>query len=453
MLLSNTLKMKSNFLLLITSIAAFGGFLFGFDTAVIAGAIPFVKTYFSLDEIGEGWAVGCAIIGCAIGAVSAGTLSDRYGRKLVLIVTGLFFTLSALITAIATSFEVFIVFRIIGGLGIGAASVLCPTYISEISPAKLRGRLVSLNQLMIVIGILIVYFSNYLLVDLGENNWRWMLGVETLPALVFLLALLAVPESPRWLVRNGRSDEALAILTKVDGPDFARKAMAEIEESMKGAQTEKTSFGSLFKGRMAYVIAIGTLLACFQQVTGINAIIYYAPTIFMKAGAGVESAFWQPVIIGIVNLSFTFVAIWLIDRVGRKVLMLWGSAGMAVSLGILVAAFAFDKLEGYFVLLAILGYIASFAASLAPVMWVLVAEMYPNRIRGAAMSFSIFLHWSSTFLVVQSFPWMLQNAGGAVAFGIFGVLSVLTFIFVKYYVPETKGKSLEEIQQELGLSD
>jgi sugar porter (SP) family MFS transporter len=445
--------MKNTFLLFITFIAAFGGFLFGFDTAVIAGAIPFVKTYFQLDEIGEGWAVGCAIIGCAVGAASSGALSDRFGRKLILIVTGIFFTLSAIITAITTSFELFIIFRIVGGLGIGAASVLCPTYISEISPANVRGRLVSLNQLMIVIGILTVYVSNYLLVGIGDNNWRWMLGVETAPALIFMIALLFVPESPRWLVQNNRTDEALQVLTKINGAAFAESAMVEIKESLTGIGKEKIGFGSLFKGKMGYVITIGTLLACFQQITGINAIIYYAPTIFMKAGAGVGSAFWQSVIIGVINLSFTFVAIWLIDRAGRKSLMMWGSAGMAISLGMLVAAFAMNKLEGYWVLFAILGYIASFAASLAPVMWVVVAEMYPNRIRGAAMSFSIFLHWSSTFLVVQTFPWILQNAGGATAFGIFAVLSVLTLLFVQRFIPETKGKSLEEIQHELGLSE
>lgn len=444
--------MKSNFLLTVTFIAAFGGFLFGFDTAVIAGAIPFVKTYFQLDEIGEGWAVGCAVIGCAVGAAGSGALSDRFGRKPVLLATGFCFTVSAIVTAITESFELFIIFRIVGGLGIGAASVLCPTYISEISPPHLRGRLVSLNQLMIVIGILVVYISNYLLVDTGENNWRWMLGVETAPALLFLIALLFVPESPRRLVQNNRIEEALQVLTKINGSAFAESTIVEIKDSLAGSNREKIGLGSLFKGKMGYVITLGTLLACLQQITGINAIIYYAPTIFMKAGAGTDSAFWQSVIIGIINLSFTFVAIWLIDRVGRKVLMLWGSAGMAISLGILVAAFAMNKLEGYWVLLAILGYIASFAASLAPVMWVTVAEMYPNRIRGAAMSFSIFLHWSSTFLVVQTFPWMLQNAGGAAAFGSFAVLSVLTFLFVKYFIPETKGKSLEEIQIELGLS-
>ncbi|MCS7019379.1 MAG: sugar porter family MFS transporter [Cytophagales bacterium] len=445
--------MKSNFLLFVTFIAAFGGFLFGFDTAVIAGAIPFVKTYFQLDEIGEGWAVGCAIIGCAIGAASSGALSDRLGRKPVLIATGFFFTISAIVTAIATSFNIFIIFRIVGGLGIGAASVLCPTYISEISPAHVRGRLVSLNQLMIVIGILVVYISNYLLVGVGENNWRWMLGVETAPALIFLLALLFVPESPRWLVQRNRSQEALAVLTKINGAAFAQNAMIEIKASLANDTREAVGFNNLFKGKMGYVITIGTLLACFQQITGINAIIYYAPTIFMKAGAGIGSAFWQSVIIGVINLTFTFVAIWLIDHAGRKSLMLWGSAGMAVSLGILVTAFAMNQLEGYWVLFAILGYIASFAASLAPVMWVVVAEMYPNRIRGAAMSFSIFLHWSSTFLVVQTFPWLLQNAGGAVAFGIFAVLSVITFLFVQRFIPETKGKSLEEIQMQLGLSE
>ncbi|MCS6967987.1 MAG: sugar porter family MFS transporter [Cytophagales bacterium] len=443
--------MKKNYLLFITFIAAFGGFLFGFDTAVIAGAIPFAKDYFQLDELGQGWAVGCAIIGCAVGAATAGALSDTWGRKPILILTGFFFTISAIVTAVATSFDLFIIFRIVGGLGIGAASVLCPTYISEISPPHLRGRLVSLNQLMIVIGILMVYISNYLLVDTGQNNWRWMLGVETAPALLFLIALLLVPESPRWLVKRHREEEAAQIMSKIMDSTLIESAIAEIRFSLLAAKEEKVQWRELFQGRTGYVIAIGTALACFQQITGINAIIYYAPTIFMKAGAGVNSAFWQSVIIGLTNLLFTFVAIGLIDRLGRKALMLWGSAGMALSLLVLVAAFALDKLQGYWVLLAILGYIASFAASLAPVMWVVVAEMYPNRIRGAAMSFSIFLHWSSTFLVVQTFPWLLQHVGGAISFGIFALLSAITFVFVLRFIPETKGKSLEEIQTELGL--
>lgn len=441
---------KRSYVYLITLVAAIGGFLFGFDTAVISGANPFIKTYFSLSNIGLGWAVGSLVLGCMIGAASAGQLSDLFGRKRMLIITSVVFALSAFGSALATAFWFFVISRIICGTAVGAASLLSPTYIAEIAPAGARGKLVSLNQLAITIGILVVYFTNYLLVSTGDQNWRFMLGSEILPAIIFFLLLFLVPESPRWLVKNGQRDAALKTLTNLGGSDHADQQLREIDKTLQDKR--KVHLAALFRGSMRKVMILGILLAAFQQITGINAIIYFAPTIFAKTGIATSSAFLQSVIVGAVNVGFTFVALALIDRIGRKPLMLVGSAGMAVSLFVLVGAFALNRLHGFIVLISVLCYIASFAASLAPVMWVVTSEIYPNKFRGAAMSVSTAISWMCTYLVVQTFPWMLNNMGGAVAFGVFAVLSVVTFFFIMLFIPETKGKSLEEIERELGLS-
>ncbi|KEO75470.1 sugar porter family MFS transporter [Anditalea andensis] len=437
--------LKNRFLLTIISTVALGGFLFGFDTAVISGAIPFIKEHFQLNEALEGWAVACVILGCMVGALTSGYFGDLYGRRKVLIITGIMFIASALGTALTNNFTFFIIMRVIGGIGVGSASVLSPTYIAEISPSAIRGQMVSLNQLAIVSGILIVYFTNFLFLGVGEDNWRYMLASESIPALIFIVALCFIPESPRWLVKKNKEQEAIAVLDKIYSPTESRMVLDQIKDSLKNVNSVKIS--ELFEGRMKKVLIIGTVLACLQQLTGINAVIYYAPTIFMNAGASLASSFWQPVMIGAINFIFTLVAISLIEKLGRKTLMLYGSAGMSISLAFLVGAFYFDMLEGYWVLIFILGYIASFGSSLAPVMWVVVSELFPNRLRGAAMSFSTFLHWTCTFLVVQTFPWMLAFMGGAFAFGIFMVLSVFTFYFIFKYVPETKGMTLENLEK------
>lgn len=441
---------KRYYVYLITIVAALGGFLFGFDTAVISGANPFIKQYFTLSQIGLGWAVGSLVLGCMVGAGISGRLSDMFGRKRMLISTSIIFAISAVGSATATAFWFFIVSRITCGIAVGAASLLSPTYIAEISPSHLRGRLVSLNQLAITIGILVVYFTNYLLVNAGDQNWRYMLGSEVIPAIIFFLSLFLVPESPRWLVKNKQRDKALKTLTDLGGDEHAKEQLDEIDKTLK----EKVDVGIrvLFRGTMGKIMIIGILLAAFQQITGINAIIYFAPTIFAKTGVATSSAFLQSVIVGVVNVGFTFVAIGLIDKMGRKPLLLAGSAGMAISLGVLVWAFGTGDVHGLIVLFSVLGYIASFAASLAPVMWVVTSEIYPNKYRGAAMSVSTGISWMCTYLVVQTFPWMLDKMGGAIAFGIFGVLSVITFFFILVYIPETKGKSLEQIEIELGLS-
>ncbi|MGB3588708.1 MAG: sugar porter family MFS transporter [Tunicatimonas sp.] len=436
----------------ITFIAALGGFLFGFDTAVISGANPFIQKYFNLDELALGWAVSSVIVGCIIGAFSAGFVSDLFGRKKVLLVTAVLFTFSAVGTALATNFTFFVLARILGGIGVGAASALSPTYIAEISPADRRGRLVSINQLTIVIGILVVYFTNLLFAEsFGDDSWRYMLGSEAIPAVLFFGLLFFIPESPRWLFKNHQEAKAREVLRKLEGDGHIAEEMSEIEESLKGEQ-EKVAFADLFKGGMAKITVIGIVLAMLQQLVGINAIIYYAPTIFESAGAGLESALRQTVAIGGTNLLFTFVAINLVDRWGRKPLLLAGSVGMTLSLSFLSFSFLGDGGAGYGVLFSILGYIASFAATHAAVMWVLVSEIFPNKYRGSAMSVALFMHWSATYLVTQTFPWMLANKGGAFSFGIFAVVAALSLVFVWFFVPETKGKSLEQIEKELQIN-
>ena len=444
--------MKFNpFLLITTFSAALGGLLFGFDSSVISGAVDAVALYFQLDDVALGFSVSSAVLGSAAGAGLAGSLSDKFGRKKMLLLTAVLFAVSSVGSSVAYSFPLFIVSRILCGLSIGAVSVLSPTYITEIAPAQIRGRLVSLNQLMIVIGILMAYFSNYLLADSGDSAWRYMLGTGAFPATLFFMAILFAPESPRWLLQRGRNAEAEKILFKIGGAAYVQEATADLQKNHTQNALGLGNIGELFKGKMFKVFIIGVALACLQQVTGINAIIYYAPTIFKSVGS--ENAFMNTVLVGVVNLAFTFVAIWLIDRLGRKPLMVYGAAGMALSLSVLVWAFFANKVEGMIVLLSILGYIASFAASLAPIMWVVVTEIFPNKIRGIAMAVCITLHWSCTFLVTQTFPWILNNIGGGVAFGIFAVLSVFTVVFVQLYVPETKGKSLEQIERELGVSE
>lgn len=442
---------KRSYVITITVIAALGGFLFGFDTAVISGANPYIQQYFDLNEFELGWAVSSVIVGCIIGAFSAGFVSDLIGRKKVLIGTSILFALSAFGTALATDFNFFIIARILGGIGVGAASAMSPTYIAEIAPAGQRGRLVSINQLTIVVGILVVYFTNYAFAQAyGDESWRWMLGSEVLPALAFFFLLFIIPESPRWLYKNHQVEKAREVLRKLEGESEVNYELHEIEATLQG-ETEKVAFGDLFKGRMKKIMFVGVVLAMLQQLVGINAIIYYAPTIFASAGSGLESALAQTVAIGAVNLTFTFVALWLVDKLGRKPLLLAGSVGMTISLTFLVLSFVSDSLGGFGVLFSILGYIASFAATHAAVMWVVISEIFPNKYRGSAMSVALFLHWSSTYLVTQTFPWLLANKGGAFSFGIFAAISALSFFFVWFFVPETKGKSLEQIEKELSF--
>lgn len=440
------MKERNNtFLILVTFAAALGGLLFGFDTAVISGVVPFIKTYFSLDDIALGWAVSSLLVGCVFGVIISGKPADIFGRRKTLLAASLLFFISALGSALSDHLYIFILFRFLGGIAVGTASTLSPMYISEISPAAKRGSLVSLNQLTIVIGILAAFFSNYLLVNTGDNNWRWMLAVMGLPALLFFITLIFIPESPRWLVQKSKSGDAFKILERINGTEAARSELSSIEESI--ASEVKGSLKEVFSKEISPLIWIGIVVAVFSQVTGINSIMYYAPMIFAKTGIGVNNALMQTIAVGAVNLLFTFVAIKYIDKFGRKPLLIAGASGMAVSLFILAIAFYMHEFGGYLILAFVLIYIASFAMSLGPVTWVFVAEIYPNRIRSEAMSVAVVFLWAAVFVVSFTFPYMLNVFGGGTAFLIFGIMCIIYLIFLFTKVPETKGKSLEELEK------
>ncbi len=439
------MKEKNNkFLILTAFVAALGGLLFGFDTAVISGTTPFIQPYFSLNDIALGWTVSSLLVGCIVGVISSGRPGDLFGRKHTLIVAALLFLISALGSALSTHLVYFITFRFLGGVAVGTASMLSPMYISEIAPANRRGALVSLNQLAIVSGILLAFFSNYLLARTGENSWRWMFAVMGMPASLFFITLLFVPESPRWLVQKSKIDEAYSILKKINGVDIAKVELQAIKNSI--VQGVKGNYGEVFSKGMRTVLWIGVLLAVFSQLTGINSIMYYAPIIFKNLGNGTGSALIQTAVIGGVNFLFTIAAILWIDKWGRKPLLIGGTTGMIISLTVITVAYYFNKLEGYLIFFFILTYIASFAASLGPVTWVVVSEIFPNKMRSKAMSVAIVALWSANFLVTLTFPAILNRLGGGAAFLIFDIMCVLMLIFIINKIPETKGKSLEALE-------
>lgn len=438
------------YIILLTSVAAFGGFLFGYDTAVIAGAIGYLQIKFNLSPLMVGWAASSAIWGCVLGAMSAGYLSDRFGRRAVMVVTALFFAISAYGSAIANDLTMFIIMRLLGGIGVGAASMLCPMYISEIAPSNIRGRLVTFYQLAIVLGINIIYVINLKISQAGdeawntEYGWRYMLGSEVIPAAVFFVLLFFVPESPRWLAARSRDGKAMKILEKINGKKVSLEIFSEIAESLKN---EKGSLSDLLDIKLRKPLVIGVVLALFSQITGINAIIYYAPEIFKSIGFGAESAFTQTIIIGLVNMIFTLVAIWLIDKTGRKRLLIWGVTGMVICLFATGLCFYFHFDQGPWLLIFILGYIASFAVSLGPIPWVLMSEIFPTKIRGMAMSLATLVLWIGVVAITQLTPFFLKTFGGAVTFWIFMINAIIILIFTVKMIPETKGKTLEEIEK------
>jgi MFS transporter, SP family, arabinose:H+ symporter len=435
------------YLFLVAMVAALGGFLFGFDTAVISGTIPYLQPHFSLSDFQVGLAVSSILVGCMVGVFAAGRPGDVFGRRPLLGIAALLFVISAVGTALATSLWMFVIFRFAGGLAVGAASMVSPMYIAEISPAKKRGALVSLNQMAIVIGILIAFFSNYLLSGTGIHNWRYMLGVEALPAVFFFVALQFVPESPRWLVMKKRDAEAYRILSTINGGEKAKSELKDIEESL--SVKEEASYGELFRGRIKSFLFIGIILAVFQQITGINTIMYYAPVIFQKTGLGTDTALLQTIAVGGINFLFTLVAIKYIDSIGRKPLLIYGATGMTVALAGLSIAFFLERFEGYLVLFFILLFIASFASSMGPVVWVVVSEIFPNRLRSKAVSLSVEALWFACFIVALTFPVLLSSLGGGYTFVLFTIICILNLLFVVRFVPETKGKSLEEIERGL----
>ena len=438
------------FVYMVSIVAAIGGLLFGYDTAVIAGAIGSLQTKFDLSPALTGWAASSAIWGCVVGAIFAGIISDYFGRKKVLMATAVLFAISAIGSAIPDTLTQFVIARFIGGIGVGAASMLSPMYISEIAPAKIRGRLVTLYQLAIVLGINLIYFANLKIATSGteawniDTGWRLMLGSEVIPAVLFFIMLFFVPESPRWLASKGKNDEALSILEKLNGKETTASIYSEIQSSLN---EEKGKIGDLFKAGARTAIIVGMFLALFSQITGINAIIYYAPEIFKNAGFGTDSAMFQTVIIGITNTIFTFVAIKFIDKVGRRTLLLWGISGMILCLGGVGTMFYLELNSGPWLLLFILGFIASFASSLGPIPWVIISEIFPTKVRGAAMSIAILMLWLGVVLITQLTPVLLEGIGGAFTFWVFMVNAIILLLFTYQFIPETKEKSLEEIEQ------
>jgi SP family arabinose:H+ symporter-like MFS transporter len=437
---------------LLATVAALGGLLFGYDTAVIAGAIDFLEVRFVLSPFWKGWAVSNVLVGCMIGAALAGPLSDRLGRKKVLLMAAVLFAVSAVGSAIPQDLTQLVLARMLGGLGVGMASMLSPLYIAEVSPAGVRGRLVSLNQIAIITGMLVVSIVNWLIAGPPEyqswnvsTGWRWMFASETLPAAVFLLLLAFVPESPRWLTKQGRQPEAFRVLTRVSG---SRRAKLEMGEILDAIAHEGGSILELLRPGIRAALAIAVVLAILQQVTGINAVLYYAPGIFKSAGAEVTAtqALLQTVALQAVNLLFTLIAIWVVDRGGRKPLLLITSAAMGVSLVLLGGAFGL-KLPAVWVFGFTMLYVASFAVAMGPVVWVVLSEIFPTRTRGRAMGVATVSLWVACFAVSQTVPWMFKHLGQATTFWTYALMCAVSFVFVALFVPETKGKTLEEIER------
>ncbi len=455
-------KINSRFVVGIALIGALGGFLFGYDWVVIGGAKPFYERFFFINGIPkmQGWVMSSALLGCIIGAMSSGVISDRFGRKKALFLAAALFTSSAIGTGASNTIGLFVIFRIWGGLGIGLASSVSPIYISEISPAKMRGRLVSLNQLTIVVGVLLAQIINWLIARPvpdgasdqiileswnGQMGWRWMFWAETIPALLFFILLFTVPESPRWLVKAKQAAKALVIFKKIGGPAYAEERIGEINESFKETST-RNDFRSMISKTIFPIMLLGMVLAFFQQWCGINVVFNYAEEIFSSAGFGVSETLLNIVITGIVNLVFTFVAIRTVDNWGRRTLMIFGSLGLSV-IYILVGSSYYFNFSGLMVLLSILAGISVYAMTLAPVTWVVLSEIFPNRIRGAAMSVATSTLWIGSFLLVILFPVLNDALGAHGTFWVFAGICFLGFLFILRKLPETKGKTLEELEK------
>lgn len=450
-------------------VAAMGGFLFGYDWVVIGGAKPFYEPYFNIPPrtFWQGWAQSSALVGCLVGAAISGAISDRLGRRRLLIAAGFLFTLSAIWTALAWDYTSFNLARIAGGIGIGLASNLSPMYIAEIAPAEIRGVFVSINQLTIVIGILAAQITNLLIAqpvpqDIppeqivefirqswnGQLGWRWMFGAETVPAVGFFLLMFFVPESPRWLVKWGNDSLAERILARVGGTDYARRAVAEIRQTLSAEEIARVRLSDLWEPRLMRVIALGVFLAVFQQWCGINVIFNYAQDVFQAAGYAVSDVLINIVFTGIVNLAFTFVAIFTVDRWGRRILMLFGAGGLAVIFGLLGAGYYFHS-TGWHMLVLVLTAIACYAMSLAPITWVVISEIFPNRIRGMAMAVAVLSLWAACTALTLTFPILNRSLGPHGTFWLYGSICAVGFLVIFGTLPETKGKTLEQIEREL----
>lgn len=438
--------MKS-YLYFVTFVAALGSLLFGFETGVINGAIYYVAQYFNLSPAMKGFAVSVALIGCVIGALFIGKPADKYGRRYILRYMALFFLISMLLTGLATNLWMFIIGRFIGGLAVGGASVVTPMYISEVAPPKLRGRLVATAQFAIVLGILLSFFSNYIIDSLGavDNNWRWMFLFGVIPSFVFFVLLFFIQRSPRWLVKTGRIDEAREALLRVNNIADPDELIKEIQDSLDNEVL--SHYSVLFRKPYFKLVLIGIGVGMFNQLSGINIVNYYSTDIFRAAGFSGESAFYQTVLIGITNLIFTIVGMSLIDKFGRKFLLYAGGIGMPVFLGLFSWAYISGNTHGYILLISMLGFIAFFAASQGTVIWVLLSEMFPNNIRARGSAIGSFSHWFFNAVNSLVFPIVVASIGAGYAFLFFCIATILSLFFYRFALVETKGKSLEEIEK------
>lgn len=449
------------YLILITLIAAAGGFLFGFDMAVISGAITFVQAQFDLTAAQEGWFVSSALVGCVLGVVVSGELSDRTGRKPALISAAALFMISAIGTAASPGFALLIIARLLGGMAVGIASNVVPLYISEIAPANIRGRLVTCYQLAITVGILFAYISNALILNFADSatgfmaegifgyllideTWRAMFGVEALPALIFLAGLFIIPESPRWLIHQNRHSEAESVWRQITGEKDAEKSILAIRETL---QDVSGTYRELFQPGLRVALIIGILLPVFSQFSGINAIIYYGPRILNEAGVELSSAMYSQILLGFANMLFTFIAVWKVDSLGRRPLYLVGTAGAAICLATTGYFFYIGATGSVFLLGSVIAFLAFFAFSIGPLKFVIASEIFPNRIRGRALALSIMAMWIADTMVGQITPMLLSAGGAAFTFWFFAFFCAAAFLFIYKMVPETKGKSLEEIQK------
>ena len=444
-------------------VAALGGLLFGWDWVVIGGAKPFFERYFELSsEAVKGWANSCALIGCLFGALLAGALSDRFGRKRLLMLSACMFVVTSIGNGLATNFTVFVAWRMLGGVAIGLASNLSPMYIAEVAPAAVRGRLVAINQLTIVIGILMAQYINWFLVRnlpqgatdefirsswFGQQGWRWMFGLTALPSMLFFAGMLLVPESPRWLAKNGKNERARAILSRIGGDAYAKDAIADIQSTLVN-EVGTVNYRDLLDPRMRKMLTLGIVLAVLQQWCGINVIFNYAEEIFKAAGYDISSVLKNIAWTGSVNLAFTFVALGLVDRRGRRPLMLFGFAGLAV-IYVIMGGCYFTGVQGLPMLLLVLSAIACYSMSLAPVTWVVISEIFPNRIRGAAMAVAVAALWVACFILTYTFPILNATLGAAGTFLLYAAVCLFGLVYVFFKLPETKGKTLEEIEREL----
>lgn len=453
---TNKLTNSSSFwyITLISLAAGMAGLLYGYDTAVISGAIGFLQERYDLSPTMEGFVISSIMIGGVIGVGISGYLSDAFGRRKILMVSSIFFAVAAIASAFAPSVAFLIGARILGGLGIGLASALAVTYITECAPAAIRGRLSSMYQLFTILGISATYFINLAVAGSGthawgvETGWRWMLGYGMIPSIIFLVTLFFVPESPRFLVQKGRDEEAFQVLRKINGEEIAEEELASIKKSIN-VETN-TSISQLFQPKLRKVLGIGIFLALFNQVIGMNAVTYYGPEIFKMAGFQNNSEFLATSLVGVVEVIFTVVAVFLIDKAGRKKLMVVGSSFMAIFMVLIGSFFYFEMSNGILLALFIMGFTGAFCISMGPIPWIMIPEIFPNHLRAKAVGFTTMFLWGANWAIGQFTPMLLDGLGGAYTFWMFAAINVICFIFVVKIVPETKNKSLEEIEQLLG---